>query len=211
VHRVVLWVQGVVIPALGPPGIFLAAFLDSSFLSLPEVNDFIVVTGSAARPADAWMLVVTCTLGSVAGSSVLWWLGRRGGQALLSRRVGAARAERTRSTFRRFGVLAIAVPAVLPPPTPFKIFVLAAGVFGFPYRRFALTLLAARGLRYSFWGTMGIVYGPRAEGWLKAVDAWVAERAAPVAIVAALAILVVIAVAVARRRPRPAAGAGEAP
>jgi membrane protein YqaA with SNARE-associated domain len=198
------------IPVLGPPGIFLAAFLDSSFLSLPEINDFIVVTGSAARPADAWVLVLICTLGSVAGSSVLWWLGRRGGEALLLRRVGAARAARTRETFQRFGILAIAVPAVLPPPTPFKIFVLSSGVFGFPYRRFALTLLTARGLRYTFWGTMGVVYGPRAEGWLKSVDAFVMEWALPLAIVAAGVVLAVIAIAFARRRARRAAGAGGA-
>jgi membrane protein YqaA with SNARE-associated domain len=170
--RIVLWIQQVAVPFLGLPGIFLAAFLDSSFLSLPEINDFLMVTSCAARPQRAPLYVTATTLGSLLGCSVLWWLGRRGGERFLLRKFGADRVERTRGAFRRWDVLALAVPALLPPPMPFKIFCVSAGVFGLPYARFALTLVVARGLRYAFWGTLGILYGDEALAWLHAVEPW---------------------------------------
>ena len=80
----------------------------------------------------------------MAGCSLLWFVGRRGGEALLERRFGRERTARTRDAYRRWGILALAVPAIFPPPVPFKIFVLASGVFGFPFGRFLVTLLLAR-------------------------------------------------------------------
>ncbi|MBI3932382.1 MAG: DedA family protein [Acidobacteria bacterium] len=190
-HKVVLWVQQILVPALGPAGLFMAAFLDSSFLSLPEINDLLVVTWAAARPETAWVPVLMATLGSIAGCSVLWWLGGRGGEAFLVRRFGAAQVERTRAAFERWDLLALAVPAVLPPPMPFKVFVLSAGVFRVSYRRFVLTLLVARGLRYVVWGALGVVYGDEAMGLLRAVDAWFAERVAAAGVVTAVLLLLV--------------------
>src|SRR5262245_54532481 len=146
-HKAVLWIQQVLVPALGPAGIVVVAFFDSSFLSIPEINDILVVTSSAAHPGLAWLYALAATAGSLGGCAVLWALGRRGGEAWLVKRFGRERVERTRDAFRRWDVLALALPAVLPPPMPFKIFVLSAGVFGFPWRPFALTLAHARGLR----------------------------------------------------------------
>jgi membrane protein YqaA with SNARE-associated domain len=176
VHKVVVWIQTVLLPAVGAPGLFVVAFFDSSFLSLPEINDILVVTSSAAHPGQAWLFASMATLGSLAGCLVLYYIGRRGGEPLLVRKFGAERVQRSRDLFHRWDWVALAVPAVLPPPMPFKIFVLAAGVFGFPLRRFALTLVFARGLRYTFWGAIGVVYGERGLGMLKAVDAWFAAR-----------------------------------
>jgi membrane protein YqaA with SNARE-associated domain len=173
--KAVSWVQFVLVPALGAPGLFLASFLDSSFLSIPEIGDLLVIASCAARPDLAWLPVVMATLGSVSGSSALWAIGKRGGARLLLRRFGRVRVRRTRSAFARWGLLALAVPALLPPPMPFKIFVFSAGAFGVQYPRFALLLLAARGLRYSFWGTMGVLYGDRARQALQAVDARFAQ------------------------------------
>ncbi len=65
---------------------------------------------------------------------------------------------------------------MLPPPMPFKIFVIAAGVFGFPWSRFALTLLLARGARYAAWAVVGAVYGDEAIAVLRGFDAWAAGR-----------------------------------
>lgn len=174
--RFVSWIQDVVLPLLGPSGIFLAAFLDSSFLSLPEINDLLVVASAAVHPETAWIPVTLATLGSLAGCSALWWLGRRGGDAFLNRRFGAERTAQARELFHRFGPLALAVPAVLPPPMPFKVFVIAAGVFGFPWPRFALTLLLARGARYAVWAVLGAAYGDEAMGFLRSFDAWAAGR-----------------------------------
>jgi membrane protein YqaA with SNARE-associated domain len=172
VHRLVVWVQEVAVPFLGLPGIFLASFLDSSFLSLPEINDFLMITSCAKYPARAPLYIAVTTLGSLLGCLVLWSLGRRGGEALLVRKFGEKKVARTRDAFNRWGVLTIAIPSILPPPMPFKVFVLSAGVFGMPLGRFAITLLVARGLRYTFWGVMGMVYGDRALEWLRGVEPW---------------------------------------
>ena len=198
-YRVLSWIQGVLIPLLGVPGIFAVAFVDSSFLTLPEINDVLVVSAALKDPSTGWLVVALTTLGSVAGSSVLWFLGRRGGEALLERRFGSERTTRTRAAYRRFGILALAVPALLPPPMPFKIFVLASGVFGFPFARFAATLLLARGARYSFWAGMGMAYGGEALRMLRAVDHWAAERF-PLLLAAALLAVLVGLVAARRRR-----------
>src|SRR5687767_9275318 len=158
-HKAILWVQGTLVPLLGPPGVFVVAFLDSSFLSLPEINDILVVTAAAGNPRMVWLHVLMATLGSVAGCSALWAVGRKGGEPLLVRRFGAERVERTRRTFAKWDILALAIPSMLPPPMPFKVFVLSSGVFGIPYRRLVTTLLVARGLRYAFWALMGVLYG----------------------------------------------------
>lgn len=175
-HRTVLWIQTVLVPALGPLGVLLVAFLDSSFLSLPEINDILVVSAAAAAPASAWLVIAMATLGSYAGCAALWVLGRRGGEPLLVRQFGAERVERTRQAFLRWDVLALAVPAVLPPPMPFKVFVLAAGAFDYPFRRFSATILVARTVRYLFWGALGLRYGEYALSLLRGADRWFAAR-----------------------------------
>src|SRR6266850_5968326 len=109
-HKVVLWVQTVLVPMLGAPGMFVVAFLDSSFLSFPEINDILLVTSSSLHPGHAWIYAIMTTLGSLAGCLVMWELGRRGGEAFLARRFGADRVERTRAALRRWGVLTIAIP-----------------------------------------------------------------------------------------------------
>jgi membrane protein YqaA with SNARE-associated domain len=176
VHKLVEWVQGVAVPFLGIPGLFLASFLDSSFLSLPEINDFLMVTSCEAHPARALLYMFATTSGSVAGCAILWWLGRRGGEAFLVKRFGASRVQRTRHVFQRWGVLAIAIPALLPPPMPFKIFVLSAGVFELPFWRFVVTLAISRGLRYGGWCLLGIYYGDDALRMLRAIDPWIAAH-----------------------------------
>src|SRR5260221_14005715 len=100
-YRVLSWIQGVLIPLLGPPGLFAVAFVDSSFLTLPEINDVLVVSAALKDPATGWMAVVLTTLGSVAGGSTLWLLGRRGGGGVLGRPVGPAPPARAPAAHRR--------------------------------------------------------------------------------------------------------------
>jgi len=203
-EKIVLWIQNVVLPTLGPAGLFVVAFCDSSFLSLPEINDILVVTSCSLHPGSAWIPISMATLGSLAGCSVLWEIGRRGGEPLLERRFGKAQVARTRVAFERWDLLALIVPALLPPPMPFKIFVLSAGVFGVPWRRFAGTLILARGLRYVFWGTMGIFFGDEALEMLRGVDRWFDDHGLAVLAVVAAAVVVVVGVWFLRRRSRPA-------
>lgn len=207
-HRLFVWVQEVLIPFLGAPGIFVAAFLDSSFLSIPEVNDFLMVTSCAAHPERAWLYVAMTTLGSLAGCSALWWLGKRGGEGFLVRRFGAARVEQTRDRFKRWDVLALAIPSLLPPPVPFKIFVLSAGVFGIPYRRLAITLILARGFRYLFWGGMGIIYGDEALEVLRRVDRWFGDRMSIILTLLAATVVAFAAVYALRKLRAPADASG---
>jgi membrane protein YqaA with SNARE-associated domain len=207
-HRLFVWVQEVLIPFLGAPGIFIAAFLDSSFLSIPEVNDFLMVTSCAAHPERAWLYVAMTTLGSLAGCSALWWLGKRGGEGFLVRRFGAARVEQTRNRFKRWDVLALAIPSLLPPPVPFKIFVLSAGVFGIPYRRLAITLILARGFRYLFWGGMGIIYGDEALELLRRVDRWFGDRMSIILTLVAATVVAFAAVYALRKLRAPADASG---
>ncbi len=188
-QRLVAWIQFVLVPTLGPVGLFLVAFLDSSFLSIPEVNDLLVISAAVADPATVWIPVLMATLGSLTGCLALYWVGMRGGEPLLIKRFGEEKTRKARAAFDRFEILTLAVPAMLPPPMPFKIFVLAAGVFEVPLRKFVLTLLLARGLRYSLWAVLGIVYREQALELLRSVDAWSARNApvlfALVALVAA--------------------------
>jgi membrane protein YqaA with SNARE-associated domain len=205
-HDFVVWLQETLVPLLGPGGMLVVAFVDSSFLSIPEVNDVFVVTSSAARPERAWLYVLVTVLGSVGGCSALWLVGKRGGEPLLVRKFGKERVESTRVAFRRWDLLALAIPALLPPPMPFKVFVFSAGVFGVPYYRFVATVGLARGVRYSAWGILGSLYGVRAMDYLKAFDLWFQANA--VILLPVFLVVVLIGLLLAWRRqgsPRPSA------
>jgi len=206
VHRLAVWIETTLVPALGPFGVFVVSFLDSSFLSFPEVNDLLVVAAAVADPGQAPLYAAMATIGSVAGCLTLWRVGRRGGEARLVQRFGAERLARVRRAYARFDALALAAPALLPPPMPFKIFVLAAGVLGMPQRRFAFTLLLARGMRFAFWGALGAAYGAQGMELLRGFDAWFASHARELVLAAGGLALLVLGWRLWRRHRRAAAG-----
>lgn len=164
-HRVVAWMQAFAL-AFGAPGLFLSAFLDSSFISLPEVNDLLLVWMTTEHKSRMLLYASSATAGSIAGCLVLYYIGRRG--AGLADKFGAARVERTLAAFRRYGVMAVLIPAMLPPPAPFKIFVLLAGVADISVGRFVMALLLGRGLRYFGEGFLALQYGDSAIEYLRA-------------------------------------------
>jgi membrane protein YqaA with SNARE-associated domain len=145
--------------ALGGPGLFTAAFLDSSFISLPQINDLLVVLMVSRN--KAWMpyYAAMATLGSVSGCFVIYSLAKRGGEAFLRKRLRAGHMERAMRLYQKHGVLALIVPGLLPPPSPFKLFVLAAGVAGVPSGRFVAGVAVARGIRYTAIGLLTVYYG----------------------------------------------------
>ena len=165
--RIVSWLEAFT-SSIGGPGLFLVAFLDSSFLSLPELNDVLVVLmvtrNEELRPYFAAM----ATLGSITGCLVLYVLGRKGGEAILQKRFSGPRVEKAMGLFRRFGVLAIIVPALLPPPAPFKVFVLLSGVTRVPWLRCCGAVAAGRGVRYFGEGLLAVRYGDEAVELLRA-------------------------------------------
>jgi membrane protein YqaA with SNARE-associated domain len=146
----------------GGLGLFTIGFLDSSVLSLPFVNDLLLVRFSIVAPHRMPYYAAMATLGSLAGCIWLYYLAKKGGEVMYRRYTGQ-RAARVRDWVLRNKFLSVAVPAILPPPLPFKPFVLAAGVFQVPVRTFAVALLVGRGLRYFLEGFLAVRYGPAAQ------------------------------------------------
>ncbi len=144
----------------GPMMILIGA-LDSSLLSLPEVNDYLVVARCYTHPRAVFLFPMFAATGSVLGCFLLYAILSRGGRAVLHRRFNPEHIQRVERAYARFGILALAVPALLPPPMPFKIFVATAGALQFPRRRFLLTILLARALRYYAEGMLAVFYGER--------------------------------------------------
>src|SRR3990170_6523072 len=105
-QRLLDWVQETAL-SLGGPGLFLIAFLDSSFLSFPEVVDLLIIWLVTAHKERMIYYALMPTLGSVAGCLTLFLLARKGGEAFLRRRFGATRIDWALGVFRRYGVLAV--------------------------------------------------------------------------------------------------------
>lgn len=164
--RLLDWVQGFAL-ALGGPGLFLIAFLDSSFLSFPEVVDLLIVWLTIQHPGRMLYYAALSTLGSVAGCAVLFLIARKGGEAFLRKRVHERHVDRVTAIVRKYGLLSVLVPSLLPPPAPFKIFVLAAGVAQVRVRDFVLAVGLGRGIRYFGEGFLALWYGERAAAFLR--------------------------------------------
>jgi membrane protein YqaA with SNARE-associated domain len=145
----------------------LIGALDSSLLSLPEINDYLVVMRCTKDPVAVFYFPLFAAAGSVLGCLLLYTILRRGGQAVLRRRFRSDHIERVERAYACFGFLALAVPALLPPPVPFKIFVATAGALEYPRWRFMLTIMIARSLRYYIEGTLAVFYGERVLQFLK--------------------------------------------
>ena len=149
-----------------PSMVFIGA-LDSSLLSLPEINDYLVVMRCAKQHSAVFYFPLFAALGSVIGCMLLYSIVRRGGQAVLRRRFRAEHIERVERAYARWGFLALAVPALLPPPMPFKIFVATAGALEYPRWRFMITIMISRSVRYFVDGTLAVFYGEQVLGWIK--------------------------------------------
>jgi membrane protein YqaA with SNARE-associated domain len=154
--------------ALGAPGLFLVTFLDSSFLSLPEATDLLLIWMVIQHKGRMVLYAGTAVAGSVAGCLALYYVGRKGGDAVVRSRFNSARVDRALGSIQRYGVVAVLIPSVLPPPAPFKIFVLLAGVAGISATRFALAIVIGRTLRYFAEGVLAIRYGDRALDYIHA-------------------------------------------
>ena len=153
--------------ALGAPGIFLVAFLDSSILSLPEIADLLVIWMVTYNRSRIVIYVVSAILGSLLGCLLLYGIGKKGGAAFVHRRFGSTNVERTLAAFRRHGMMAVLIPSILPPPAPFKPFVLLAGVADISLTRFSVAILIGRGARYFVEGLLALWYGERALSFIR--------------------------------------------
>jgi membrane protein YqaA with SNARE-associated domain len=161
------WIQGLAL-AWGGPGLLVIGFLDSSFLSLPEVNDLLIIFMVTRHKHRLLYYSLMATIGSVLGCLALYFVARKGGETFLRKRFNASHVERGLNLYRKYGLLVVIVPALLPPPAPFKIFVLLAGVAAVPVWQFTAAVFTARFIRYFGEGLLAVYYGDAAMEFVKA-------------------------------------------
>jgi membrane protein YqaA with SNARE-associated domain len=180
----------------GGPGLAVVAFLDSSFLSLPEVSDVLIVL-FVVRDPEHWLYYgLVTTAGSVLGCYALYALGRKGGDEFLRKRFHERHIDRALAWFQKYGLLVVIVPSILPPPTPFKVFVLLAGIANVRPLAFVTAVIVGRGFRYIGEAWLAYRYGEDAR-------LFISDNLARVSIVLAVLVLVAgVAVVLWRRRSR---------
>jgi len=183
---------------LGGLGLYVIAVLDSSFLSLPEVNDVLVIYLSIRHPEWMPYYASMTTLGSLTGCFLLYGMGRKGGEVFLRRRFNSARVDRGIRLYQRWGLIAVIVPSLLPPPTPFKIFVLMAGAAAVAPWRFALAVILGRGTRYFGQAYLAVRYGERGLELVRQHGVTIAVVLAAITLAAGAGYL-----AIRRQRPNP--------
>jgi len=175
------WASG-----LGGVGLFIIALLDSSFLSFPQVNDILIIVLSTKYPARMPYYASMTTIGSLIGCFALYFVARRGGEAFMRKRLKGRYVDRAIGLYQKYGLLAVVVPALLPPPVPFKVFVLMAGAAAVSPIKFGIAILIGRGIRYFGQGYLAVLYGERAAEFMKQYGAQVGIGLAIVAVVIAI-------------------------
>lgn len=167
-------------------GLFGIAFFDSSLLSLPEINDALLLYFGARFPENAFYYALMTTLGSISGASLLYGLARWQGFSYLEKRFAKGRLQRVFGLVRRYGAFAVLLPSILPPPLPFKIFVLSSGALGLPVPRFLAAIAVGRAVRYFGEAWLAVRYGEDALSYLHGNAAYVLVVILMVAISAVL-------------------------
>jgi membrane protein YqaA with SNARE-associated domain len=152
------FVLGILTP-LGIWGAALAGFVDSGTLPIPM--DIIMATYAWNDRRHFYLYVVLAAAGSALGGLIPFLLGRAGGEIFLLRRIDRARYEQMMARFEKQEFLAMAVPSMMPPPTPWKAFAFAAGVFEMPLAAFLLAVFVGRLVRFGVEATLTVLYGPK--------------------------------------------------
>jgi membrane protein YqaA with SNARE-associated domain len=165
INHLRLWLAAT-LGAVGGLGLFVVAFLDSSVLPLPIINDLMVINLSARNPARMPYYALMATVGSVLGCVMLFFIAKKGGEAYFGKYAGP-KSDRIRSWVQNNEFLTVLVGALLPPPAPFKLVVIGAGAFNTSLRSFVVALLVARGIRYFGLGYLAIRFGDQAEQFVQ--------------------------------------------
>jgi membrane protein YqaA with SNARE-associated domain len=160
---------------LGPLGLFAVAVVDSSPIPLPipGSTDLLLLWLVSHNDGEPWILALCAVAGSILGGFTSWHIGRKGGEMALRKYVPARLHARVVSWVRQRPILAVFLPAVMPPPIPLSPFVLAAGALGVARKRFLLTFGAARTLRYGLIAWLGVTYGRGVVRlWSRELEEW---------------------------------------
>jgi membrane protein YqaA with SNARE-associated domain len=148
-----------VLQSLGLWGIFLIAALDGAGVPVPGAVDLIVATSVYQSPAKAWIYILLAAAGSTLGCLLLYVIGRLGGEVLVERRMSPEKFKKVQADFERHSFLTVAIPALLPPPFPFKIVVLSAGAFEMAWTHFLFAIFVGRLIRFGALSVLTIVFG----------------------------------------------------
>ena len=152
--------------SFGAFGIFLIALMDAAFIPMPGGPDVVVITLSIATPSLMPLYVLAAMAGSTIGSLILYFIALKGGQAAL-RKFSAEKRAKVQKALDEYDIWAMLVAAVMPPPFPFKLFVLSAGAFRMKLWRFVLAMILGRGVRFVLEGVLAVRYGEQATEILK--------------------------------------------
>ena len=159
--------------AFGAPGLFVLCLLDSTFVPLPSFADLLLIGLSMTNPHWMPVYVFLAVLGSTIGCVILYFISRRaGGRAL--RKFSPAKQKRVKDLIDRYDVLSVLVASLMPPPFPFKLFVISAGVFRFNLIRFTIAIFAGRLFRFLLEGYLAVRYGMQAKEVLAREYPWIA-------------------------------------
>ncbi|HYV11831.1 MAG TPA: VTT domain-containing protein [Pyrinomonadaceae bacterium] len=156
----------------GAFGLFMVALLDSTFVPLPSSADALMLLLSTANPS--WMLLYAfmATAGSAVGCLILYLISRRAGARALNR-FSEAKRNKVKNWIERYDIFAVVAATLMPPPFPFKVFVVSAGVFRFSLLRFMLAIIVGRGFRFLLEGYFAVRYGAQAKEILAKYYPWI--------------------------------------
>src|SRR5215216_2185010 len=173
-HPVTKWLTRVseYLITFGAFGLFVVALLDSTFVPLPSSVDALMLLLSTTKPS--WMLLYAfmATSGSALGCLLLYLISRRAGARALNR-FSEVKRNRVKNWIERYDMFAVLVATLLPPPFPFKLFVVSAGVFRFSLLRFMLAIVVGRGFRFLLEGYFAVRYGAQAKEILGKYYPWI--------------------------------------
>jgi membrane protein DedA with SNARE-associated domain len=157
--------------AWGPAGILLLSILDSSGVPVAGVFDAFLILVAVERPSNAWLCAGLGVAGSMVGNIILFSASHRGGRRFMNKAAPEGRAARFREWFKRYGMVTVFVPALIPIPMPLKLFVISAGVMGTSMTEFISVVFVARVLRYFGEAWLGVTLGRESTSYLK-THAW---------------------------------------
>ena len=143
---------------LGAWGVFAIAGIDASLVGMPL--DAVVAAYVYQNRSRFLLYVLMASAGSALGSIVIYLIGYEGGEAILRKRISAARFEKLHQSFEKHPFWALMFPAMLPPPTPFKLFVLAAAVSEMQFWHFLLAIFSGRFARFLLLSFLVLRFGP---------------------------------------------------
>jgi len=140
-------------------GLLILSFLDSSFVPMPQIIDMVVIALSLSNPHLMIFYALAAVVGSSLGITIVYSLGKKSGEVLLSKKLSKARMERVQNVLLKYDILVIMIAGVIPPPFPYKVFIFSVGALQFVFPKFILAVILSRSIRFYFEGVMAVLYG----------------------------------------------------